>query len=902
MKAQQRGDELATASRRRTCLPRSLVLPLPDTHPAAATGTDVVGAPHDTRFTALTSDTANQRASRRAMPVLIAASGLAGLGYEIVWTRQLSLALGTEMMAVLGAIAGFFAGLALGAFVLDSHIRRATKPHQVYAALEIIIGLWGVCAIWLLPASARALAPLLGTAPSPVLLWSASFLLPTLVLLPATVAMGGTLTALERMMSAAQDAGAVSAGVYGANTAGAVAGTLLSTFVLIPTLGFATTLLCLAAVNAVCALAALYLGRRLAIEPRAGAVRGHAGIGPRLTITLFATGLLGIGIEVLVVRLAAQTMQDTVYSFACLLSAYLLGTAAGGLIWQRLGPRMRSGKTALLAGTAFAGLGTALLALSLIDLADRVADQGIPGELGIALLLFLLPAMAMGALFGQLMQEVRDISGSVGWAVGINSLGAAIAPLLAAQLLIPTLGTWRALVLAATGYLLLLQPSRAALRWAAGPALLGALLLAWPAPSPVKVPHGGKLLALREGPMATASVVDDASGARYLEVNGHFRMGGTSSVRSDYRQAMLPLLLHPAPRTALFLGVGTGATVLGGAQLPGLDVRAVELSSEVVALLPWFDDGATKQPMPPITVADARRFIVADGGRYDVIVADLFHPALDGSGALYTTEHFDAVKQRLAADGVFCQWLPLYQLDAPSLRAIIRSFLAIFPDGSAWLNHYSVRTPMLALIGSRVPQMLDPGRLAARFSDPQLRPVLQPLGFDRPIDLLGQYIADAGALARFAGPGPRNTDDFPFVTFDARSNVRALSAPPWQLLLTVIGQTTTDPAGLMPQADRPAWDQRLNAYGQARNRFLQAGAALTGDPRGAALIAAAAPGLLDSVRLSAEFEPAYAPLMSMARALLASDRRGAERLLRAIDAAAPSRREAHDLLTQEFGG
>ncbi|MDU6320989.1 hypothetical protein, partial [Bradyrhizobium sp.] len=83
---------------------------MPDTHPAAATGTDVVGAPHDTRFTALTSDTANQPASRRAMPVLIAASGLAGLGYEIVWTRQLSLALGTEMMAVLGAIAGFFAG------------------------------------------------------------------------------------------------------------------------------------------------------------------------------------------------------------------------------------------------------------------------------------------------------------------------------------------------------------------------------------------------------------------------------------------------------------------------------------------------------------------------------------------------------------------------------------------------------------------------------------------------------------------------------------------------------------------------------------------------------------------------------------------------------------------------
>jgi len=68
----------------------------------------------------------------------------------------------------------------------------------------------------------------------------------------------------------------------------------------------------------------------------------------------------------------------------------------------------------------------------------------------------------------------------------------------------------------------------------------------------------------------TASVVDDASGARYLEVNGHFRMGGTNSVRSDYRQAMLATCcLHPATHRALLLGIGTGATLAGGAQMPG---------------------------------------------------------------------------------------------------------------------------------------------------------------------------------------------------------------------------------------------------------------------------------------------------------------------------------------------
>jgi len=123
---------------------------------------------------------------------IVAASGFAGLGYEIVWTRQLSLVLGSEMMAVLGVIAGFFGGLALGAFILDRPIRRAASPRLAYALLEVVIGLWGLVSIWLLPAAARTLPPLLGTEPSPIVLWAVSFAIPALVLLPATAAMGGT--------------------------------------------------------------------------------------------------------------------------------------------------------------------------------------------------------------------------------------------------------------------------------------------------------------------------------------------------------------------------------------------------------------------------------------------------------------------------------------------------------------------------------------------------------------------------------------------------------------------------------------------------------------------------------------------------------------------------------------
>jgi spermidine synthase len=839
-----------------------------------------------------------------ALMPIVAASGFAGLGYEIVWTRQLSLALGSEMMAVLGAVAGFFAGLALGAFALDRPIRQATSPRTVYAALESVIGLWGLICVWLLPAAGRALSPLLGTEPAPALLWAASFALPTLVLLPATAAMGGTLTALERIVREARGVPRVSAGVYGANTLGAVAGTLISTFFLLPAWGLSGTLICLAGVNAVCALGVLALGSAAA---EAGVEAEEAApdiiiAGPRLTITLFATGFLGIAFEVLVVRLAAQVMQDTIYTFAGLLAAYLLGTAAGGLAWQRAGRRVQDASLGwLLAATALACLTTVFLTPCIAGIAEIAVEGGIAGEFAVAMALFLVPSAAMGALFGLLAQRLRDQRGSLGWAVGINSIGAAMAPLLTAQLLIPTFGAWTALIFVALGYLLLIPLRRAALVWSAAPVLVALLLLAGPAPTLTTVPPGGALLAVREGPMVTAGVVDDAFGARYLEVNGRFRMGGTSSARSDTRQAMLPLLLHPAPHQALFLGIGTGATLVGGSQMPGVTVRGVELSREVVELLPWFVSPGAADPTPSVTVADARRYVAADTTQYDVIIADLFHPALDGSGALYTTDHFEAVRRRLASGGVFCQWLPLYQLDLPSLRAIIRGFLQIYPGGSAWLNHFSVRTPMLALIGPRDGGTLDLDALGARLRDPDVGPAARRIGFETPMDLLGQYLGGPRALSAFAGGGPRNTDDYPFVTFDARRNVGALTAPPWALLRAVTEGLRPDAAELLAQPERDAMSERLGAYWRARDRFLEAGWSLPGDPRGPALIEAASPGLLDAIRLSSEFDPAYRPLIGMARSLMPSDRAAAVRLLHAINDAAPSRGEARELLSREFG-
>jgi spermidine synthase len=102
-------------------------------------------------------------------------------------------------------------------------------------------------------------------------------------------------------------------------------------------------------------------------------------------------------------------------------------------------------------------------------------------------------------------------------------------------------------------------------------------------------------------------------------------MGGTGSAFSDRRQAHLPLLLHPDPQRALFLGLGTGITFAAAADQPGLRADGVELVPEIIPLLPYFNraqGGALQDPRLHIHVADARRFVSASDQIYDGIIAD----------------------------------------------------------------------------------------------------------------------------------------------------------------------------------------------------------------------------------------------------------------------------------------
>ena len=836
---------------------------------------------------------------RIVVALLLLLSGFAGLAYQIVWTQQLGIWLGHEIAAALAVVAAFFAGLALGAWRLGRIAATHSRPGRFYAQLELLIAVWALLLIALLPQLGAWLTRLIGAEPSAGWHWLVAFLGPLVLLLPATTAMGATLPALQALLGGLKQRGYAIGGLYAANTAGAVAGVLIAAFVLAPMIGFNATAGVAVSLNLACALIA-WRGCATPIRPSATQAisaeqRSHAPLA-RLALT----GLLGIGYEVLIVRIASQIAENTVYTYALLLAVYLLGTAIGAAIYQRWmaghADRMslRSRLLALtvlavITGAAAMHFGPALKPL-IASLVGGSFEAALGAEAALALLAFLLPTFAMGALFSHLCVEAHDAGGTLGDALAINTLGAALAAPLVAVMLLPILGPSGLIALIALGYLLLVQAAQ--LRTPVV-ALSVAALIAWavlrPSLSAIDLPPGGQVLSHHDGVMAAVSVIEDAHGERRLHINNQVQEGSNATRLSDARMAWLPLLLHPAPTEVLFLGIGTGITSSSAAADARLRVDAVELLPEVIDATTAFVPADARKPR--FIVGDARRHVRASTARYDVVIADLFHPARSGSGALFTVEHFAAVRERLADGGLFCQWLPLHQLDLDSLRSIVAAFLQTYPDATAVLATGSLDTPVVGLIGRRGSGVLDHAALESRFAAAQAGGAIDDLQFEDALVAPGAIVADRRSLRDFAAGAVPNRDDHPVIAYRAPRLAYAPDSTPRERLAALLDLWQAEPALVFSRADAER-DPRIAAYWRARKAFLLAGMRVQAqaDPR--RLLAQVAEPLLGVLRISPDFRPAYDPLYRIALAVAPQAPDEARAVLDALARIQPARPEA----------
>jgi spermidine synthase len=253
-----------------------------------------------------------------------------------------------------------------------------------------------------------------------------------------------------------------------------------------------------------------------------------------------------------------------------------------------------------------------------------------------------------------------------------------------------------------------------------------------------------------------------------IRQNLHYRFGKTGSNAREYRQAHLPLLMHPDPQDVLFLGLGTGLTAAGAIPHPEVrKITAVELIPEVIeaaGALAKYNFGVVDHEKTTIVSDDGRHFLLAPNEQFDVIVSDLFVPWESESGYLYTVEHYEVAATRLKEGGLFCQWLPLYQVGEFEFESIANSFSKVFPSVTLWWGKLSgSRGPVIALVGKQCPIQID-----SEATNQRIERLGLSMGVDPSIANLGlvmEHFLGQWNSARSRSAVTLNRDEFPVVEF-----------------------------------------------------------------------------------------------------------------------------------------
>lgn len=716
---------------------------------------------------------------------------------------------GGTVFAVSTVLTSFMAGLALGSFYGGKLIDSRKDPLRVYGLLEGGIGLYAILLPFLLSATENLYVHLhrsLHTS-SPLIVLI-RFTLAFLVLLIPSTLMGATFPVMSRFfVRGLRRLGGSVAGLYSANTFGAVGGCFLTGFFLLGTLGVRGSIHAAAGVNLLICITALVLSRRPPseyeefAEPKVPTTEGVAYPGPVLNLVLLGFGLSGfaaLAYEVLWTRVLSFFLENnTAYAFAIMLATFLTGLALGSLVFGKFVDRRRN--PLFLFGLVEIGIGLfAPLSIftlgSLSRIIDRVGLALIPspgfwGYTGMrfftAFLVMLLPTILMGAAFPLVSKiytkSMKRLGRGIGSVYSANTVGCIFGAFVAGFILIPLLGTQRSILTVALlnlsigGVLVYFNPhlrSRARQGIVVG-AVLVAGLLATLFPREVftgmfqgifqKSSPGSRLLYYREGVTGTVTVHENRESGLVLSING------VTEVPLDYQSFQtfrmlghLPLLLHPNPKRVLAIAFGGGIALGAVAQHSIDEADCVEICPEVVAAASsYFNDvnhRVLENPKVRLFIDDGRNYVLTSDKVYDVITGDATHPRSADSWILYTKEFYELCRDKLAEGGVICQWLPMHGLAEEDYKTILKTFSSVFPHTTLWFtNSFTI------MVGTPGRLEIDFSLLKERMKEEGVRPSLEEVNLDDPFRFLSTFILDEDAVEAYVADVGINSDDRPRV-------------------------------------------------------------------------------------------------------------------------------------------
>ncbi len=736
-------------------------------------------------------------AGGRLLPLLLFASGFSALVYEVLWLRRLAIVFGNDAHAAAVTLAVFFLGLTIGPWAAARYVSDIGNPLRVYALLELAVAGLALAGAVALPGFGplyQAMTRWTDLAPA---LIGTKVLVAVVLLVPPAVCLGATLPVLAQMFTRAPIAlGAGVGRIYGWNTIGGALGALVAGFALPLFVGLRGSFWLAASVNVTIALVAYAAGgpQPMRRSTEVGPVIARAASGEAAVNVAFATviaalsGWLMIVLQVVWTRMFALVLHNSVYSFASILVTFLLALGLGGLLASRLSRRSADPLWTLRQLLLVSGIAVPLSAFVFHDLTGGLAYfGGEAGWLGYVAATFLLCAVVMtvtcvagGAVVPFVLRCLPDDGDEAGRVVGRllawNGLGAVAGALCAGFVLLPYLGLWSSLRLVGITYLLLAilaSTTRSAHRQRdlLAPALAIALAVSWLDPASLSLvrpsaPQGEVVLSVSQSVHGVLAVIGSGS-ERLLRLDNYYTLGGTAALANDRRQADLPILLTRDPHSVFFLGMGTGITAGAALRHPVERVVVSELIPEVVdAARAFFADYTNElfsDARVEVMLGDGRHHLAATDERFDSVISELFIPWHSGAGALYTREHFAAVRARLRPGGVFAQWLPLYQMSRREFDIVARTMAEVFPQVTLWRGDFLAGSPIAALVGHTAAAPFDAAQVVENLRR-RAGGAGTPERVARALVLLF-YAGNVTAGPTLLASAPVNTDDFPVIEY-----------------------------------------------------------------------------------------------------------------------------------------
>lgn len=827
---------------------------------------------------------------RKALPyIMVFFSGFAGLVYQVLWMRQLGLLLGNTAYAAATVLAVFFGGLATGSWFWGRRVSKAKHPLGVYGFLEFGIALGALFFFAVMPLF-RLLYPALFQAVGfHPLLFVVKFILGFCLIFPASFFMGGAIPAMGQYLIVEKIYfGRTAAWLYGINTIGASIGAFGAAFLLIPSFGFTVT--CIGAMvltSAIAATALLFSSSAYAkehsllhheplvstskelAEPDTVCKRGRLLLRVAPFGIAFGSGFCVLALEVLWTRMFAQVHENSVYSFSMVLVIVLICLAIGALLSSCIARTQMPPwlfLRFLLAGSGIALLFSPYVFLQLTDGLTVLSVS--PSFVGYFTHLFGLGVLAIGPVcllagmvFPFLMKIEERYAVSAGQSIGkltaSNTAGAILGAVVCGFVLLPLFGMWHAMHAFAILYLIAacLLPVGTGFatlipRVLSGFFLIAAFVLFHPSEYPVLGTNPNwrdqKVLETWDTGDCSVAVVMNEGSSIGIKMNSNYILGATGAAKEQIYQGRIPLYIVPDIESVFFLGMGTGMTagsILDKDLFPNVKrVVACELVEEVVHAAQKYLTGRMdgidytfglfEDPRVDIIIDDGRHYLMGSNERFDMIQADLFLPYRNGAGSLYSLEHFETVYESLSTDGVFVQWLPMFQLTEYEFGVISRTMLQVFENVTMWRNDFHPGREIVALVGSRNPLVLPAYRkdmlsfkqeLISGISWQNLEELHLPLNEDL---ITIYYCGDMSKVRDAFSSYPLNTDDRPVIEYSSPISMRQKGAdgrPPTLVGPKFSAFTESLFAGQVPAKDpvlaqRTSSNRRLSTAGYALQR------------------------------------------------------------------------------------